>query len=114
MSVVIWFFCGIAITGMITTWIGMIPPVSVCKCMVATSTLLTDVWAPPKTDRCKGSVLSGTRLRLFANSSVMKERWAPSSNRMCAVAALFRDCTVAIAVFSKVHRWEYLLSDRLV
>jgi hypothetical protein len=55
-----------------------------------------------------------TRLRLFANSSVMKERWAPSSNRMCAVAALFRDCTVAIAVFSKVHRWEYLLSDRLV
>ena len=85
-----------------------------CKCTVATSTLLTDVWAPPKTDRCKGSVLSGTRLRLFANSSVMKERWAPSSNRMCAVAALFRDCMVAIAVFSKVHRWEYLLSDRLV
>ena len=99
---------------MITTWIGIIPPISVLKCTVATSALLTVVCPPPKTDRCKGSVPSGTRSRWFASSSVMKERWAPSSNRMCAVAALFRDCTVAIAVFSKVHRWEDLLSDRLV
>ena len=48
-------------------------------------------------------VLSGARFSaLFANSSVMKERWAPSSKRICAVAALL------ISLGTLLWLWQFL------
>lgn len=48
------------------------------------SSVKDDVF-PPEVDRDIVSCVSGFRSSLIATSDIMKERWEPSSNRMCAL-----------------------------
>ena len=101
---------GAAISGTIMTSMGMPSPLGVCKLMVPTSTLLIKLVDPPNVERERVSWRSTVRPMNLAKLLVMKDRWEPSSNKMCkAVNEIL--CSIGeMTVFSNVDM--YLFSFR--
>ena len=65
---------GAAIVGTMITSMGIFSPTGVCKLMVPTSTLLTDVDVPPNVERERVSLRSAVRPTFLAKLLVINGR----------------------------------------
>ncbi len=99
------FIMGFAITGTISTRMGIIHPSVATMLMVAVSRRLTLCAGSPKDDKCMMSVPSRCNGSLLANFCVMNDRCAPSSMSILASAYRSTAHTGETAVFNSTSEW---------